>query len=130
MGLRQRPGPAGLLVVLAFAFLWGMAFAGYAAFVALRTKNARGGPGGHVRLLPADLPVGTRSCPSSTSPRAGSRWPPTINPTTYVFDAMRSLLITAGTRPLLVGFAVTLGFATLTGIMALWAARGATKLAS
>jgi hypothetical protein len=31
---------------------------------------------------------------------------------------------------LLVGFAVTSGFATLTGGMALWAARRATKLAS
>ena len=53
----------------------------------------------------------------------------TINPTTYVFDSMRSLLNTGwnGTS-LVVGFAVTFESATLTGIMALWAPRGATKL--
>lgn len=39
MGLRAAAGPAGLLLVLVFAFLWGMAFAGYAVFVALKTKN-------------------------------------------------------------------------------------------
>ena len=55
----------------------------------------------------------------------------TVNPTTYVFDAMRSLLNTGwDATSLLVGIAVTFGFATVTGIMALWAARGATKLSS
>ena len=39
MGLGSATGPAGLLVVLVFAFLWGMAFSGFAVFVALRTKN-------------------------------------------------------------------------------------------
>jgi len=44
---------------------------------------------------------------------------------------MRSLLNTGWDASSLgIGFAVTLGFATLTGAMALWAARGATKLAS
>ncbi len=40
MGLKVAAGPAGFLLVVALAFLWGMAFAGYAAFMALKTKNA------------------------------------------------------------------------------------------
>ena len=44
---------------------------------------------------------------------------------------MRSLLNTGwDATSLLVGFAGTFGFATLTGVMALWAARGATKMTS
>jgi len=55
----------------------------------------------------------------------------TINPTTYVFDSMRSLLNTGwDATSLVVGFAVTLGFAPLTGVMALWATRGTTKMTS
>ena len=53
-----------------------------------------------------------------------------VNPTTYVFDAMRSLLLDGWEfRPLLVGFLVSLGFATLTGGLALWQARRSTRLA-
>ena len=53
----------------------------------------------------------------------------TINPTTYVFDAMRSVL-NDGWRaePLLVGLAVVLAFASVTGALALWQARRATQL--
>jgi ABC-2 type transport system permease protein len=59
------------------------------------------------------------------------RWAATINPTTYVFDAMRSLLNDGWrARPLLIGLAVTLAFATLTGGQALWQARKATQLTS
>ena len=39
MGLRSASGPAGLARDSVFAFLWGMAFAGYAVFMALKTKN-------------------------------------------------------------------------------------------
>jgi ABC-2 type transport system permease protein len=53
----------------------------------------------------------------------------TINPTTYVFEAMRALLNGGWeAKPLLLGLAVTLGFATLTGGLALWEARRATQL--
>ena len=39
LGLKAAAGAGGLIMVLLFAFLWGMAFAGYAVFVALKTKN-------------------------------------------------------------------------------------------
>ena len=52
-----------------------------------------------------------------------------INPTTYVFNAMRSVLIDGWRAgPLLVGLAVVLAFATVTGALALWQARRATQL--
>jgi ABC-type multidrug transport system permease subunit len=52
-----------------------------------------------------------------------------FNPTTYVFDAMRALLIEGWeAEPLLIGLAVVLGFATLTGGLALRAAGKATQL--
>jgi len=99
MGVKVAAGPGGFALVVVLAFLWGMAFAGYAAFMALKTKQ------GWLKVAE------------------------TINPTTYVFDSMRSLLNTGwNATSLLVGFAVTLGFATLTGAMALWAARRATKM--
>jgi ABC-type multidrug transport system permease subunit len=57
------------------------------------------------------------------------RWVATINPSTYVFDAMRSLLNEGWyAKPLLVGLAFVLGFATLTGWLALNQARKATQL--
>jgi len=53
----------------------------------------------------------------------------TINPTTYVFEAMRSLLLDGWQfRPLAIGLAVVLGLATLTGGLALYEARRATRL--
>jgi ABC-2 type transport system permease protein len=55
----------------------------------------------------------------------------TLNPTTYVYDAMRSLLIHGWqTRPLLLGFTVMLAFSTLTGALALIQAKRTTQLKS
>jgi ABC-2 type transport system ATP-binding protein len=53
----------------------------------------------------------------------------TVNPTTYIYDAMRSLLNNGWeAQPLLVGLGVSLAFASLTGVLALWQARQATRL--
>lgn len=56
-------------------------------------------------------------------------WAATVNPTTYVFEAMRALFNKGWEwRPLVIGLAVTLAFATVTGILAVWQARRATQL--
>ena len=39
MGLTSATGPLGYLVIIAFAFLWGMAFSGYSVWFALRTRS-------------------------------------------------------------------------------------------
>ena len=114
------------MVVL--AFLWGMAFAGYAAFMALKTKNAAAAQAATFAFFPLIF-LSYTFVPKEYVTAGWLKVAATINPTTYVFDSMRSLLNTGwDSTSLIVGFAVTFGFATLTGIMALWAARGATKM--
>jgi len=130
MGLKVAAGPGGFLLVVVLAFFWGMAFAGYAAFMALKTKNAAAAQAATFAFFPLIFLTYT-FVPKQYVTTGWLKVAATINPTTYVFDAMRSLLNTGWSASSLgIGFAVTLGFATLTGAMALWAARGATKLAS
>jgi ABC-2 type transport system permease protein len=130
MGLKVATGPLGFLLVVVLAFLWGMAFAGYAAFMALKTKNAAAAQAATFAFFPLIF-LSYTFVPKEYVTATWLKVAATINPTTYVFDAMRSLLNTGwDATSLLVGVAVTFGFATVTGIMALWAARGATKLSS
>jgi len=128
MGLKVATGPAGFALVVVLAFLWGMAFAGYAAFMALKTKNAAAAQAATFAFFPLIF-LSYTFVPEEYVTTTWLRVAATINPTTYVFDSMRSLLNTGwDATSLLVGFGVTFGFATVTGIMALWAARGATKM--
>jgi ABC-2 type transport system permease protein len=128
LGLHSASGLFGLIVVTGYAFLWGMAFAGYAVFFALRTKNAAAAQAATLAFFPLIF-LSTTFVPKQYIAATWLRWAATINPTTYVFDAMRSLLNDGWqARPLVVGLAVTLAFATLTGSMALWQARKATQL--
>ncbi len=130
MGLDVATGVAGLALVVLLAFLWGMAFAGYAAFIALRTRNAAAAQAATFAFFPLIF-LSSTFVPLEYIEAGWLKVAATLNPTTYVFAAMRSLLNEGWqTGPLVVGFAVTLGFATLTGAMALWAARRATKLTS
>jgi ABC-2 type transport system permease protein len=105
-----------------------MAFAGYAAFMALRTKSAAAAEAATFAFFPLIF-LSTTFVPKDYITSGWLKVAATVNPTTYVFDAMRSLLIDGWqARPLLLGFAVTLAFATLTGGLALWQARKATQL--
>jgi ABC-2 type transport system permease protein len=130
MGLRSASGTLGLAAVVFFAFLWGMAFAGYAAFVALRTKNAAAAQAATFAFFPLIF-LSTTFVPKEFITAGWLKVAATINPTTYVFDAIRSLLLQGWqVRPLLVGLAVMLGLSTFTGLLALLQARRATQLAS
>lgn len=128
LGLTSATGVAGLAVVVLLAFLWGMAFAGYAAFIALRTRNAAAAEAATFAFFPLIF-LSTTFVPEEYITAGWLRAAAAVNPTTYVFDAMRSLLLEGWrARPLLLGFAITLAFATLTGGLALWQARKATRL--
>jgi ABC-2 type transport system permease protein len=128
LGLKSASGLAGLLVVVAFAFIWGMAFAGYAVFVALRTRNAAAAQAATFAFFPL-LFLSTTFVPKEYITATWLKWAATINPTTYVFDAMRSLLLNGWEAgPLLVGLAVVTAFATLTGVLALRQAQRSTQL--
>lgn len=128
LGLESASGFLGLLVVIFFAFLWGMAFAGYAAFIALRTRNAAAAQAATFAFFPL-LFLSTTFVPKEFITTEWLKVVATWNPTTYVFDAMRSLLLQGWElEPLLRGALVMLAFATLTGGLALWQARRATRL--
>ena len=109
--------------MLFFAFLWGMAFAGYAVAVALKTKNGAAAQAATFAFFPLIF-LSTTFVPKEYITATWLKWAATVNPTTYVYDAMRSLLIDGWqARPLLIGAGVMLAFATLTGVLALWQAR-------
>ncbi len=128
LGLEAATGPSGLLVVLVYAFLWGMAFAGYAVFVALKTKNGAAAEAATFAFFPLIF-LSTTFVPKEYIGAAWLKWAATVNPTTYIYDAMRSLLIDGWRmRPLLVGLGVVIAFATLTGLLALRQARRSTQL--
>jgi ABC-2 type transport system permease protein len=128
LGLRAAAGPAGLILVLAFAFLWGMAFAGYAVFIALKTKNGAAAEAATFAFFPLIF-LSTTFVPKEYITATWLKWLATVNPTTYIYDAMRSLLIDGWqAQPLLIGLGVVLAFGTLTGVMALRQARRATRL--
>jgi ABC-2 type transport system permease protein len=128
LGLKAAAGPAGMVLVLFFAFLWGMAFAGYAVAVALKTKNGAAAQAATFAFFPLIF-LSTTFVPKEYITATWLKWAATVNPTTYVYDAMRSLLIDGWqARPLLIGAGVMLAFATLTGVLALWQARRATQL--
>ncbi len=128
IGLRAAGGPLSLLVVLVYAFMWGMAFAGYAVFIALKTKNAAAAEAATFAFFPLIF-LSTTFVPKEYIGAAWLKWAATVNPTTYVYDAMRSLLIDGWqVRPLLRGLGVILAFATLMGLLALRQARRSTQL--
>jgi ABC-2 type transport system permease protein len=128
LGLRAAAGVGGFVLVLFFAFLWGMAFAGYAVAIALKTKNGATAQAATFAFFPLIF-LSTTFVPKEYITAAWLRWAAIVNPTTYVYDAMRSLLIDGWVaRPLLIGLGVMLAFATLTGVLALRQARRATQL--
>jgi len=128
IGLDSATGAAGLLVVLMYAFLWGMAFAGYAVFVALKTKNGAAAEAATFAFFPLIF-LSTTFVPKEYIAATWLKWAATVNPTTYIYDAMRSLLIDGWrATPLLIGLGVVLAFGTLTGLLALRQARRSTQL--
>lgn len=128
LGLHIAAGWGGLIMVLVFAFLWGMAFAGYAVFVALKTKSGAAAEAATFAFFPLIF-LSTTFVPKEYIGATWLKWAATVNPTTYIYDAMRSLLIDGwSARPLLIGLGVILAFATLTGALALRQASRATRL--
>ncbi|MGZ4199810.1 MAG: ABC transporter permease [Thermoleophilia bacterium] len=127
MGLRSATGVAGLVLVIVYAFLWGLSFAGFTVFFALRTKNSAAAQAATFAFFPLIF-LSTTFVPMKYISAGWLKVAAYINPTTYVFAAMRSLL-NDGWRvgPLVVGLAVVIAFASITGGLALYQARKATQ---
>jgi ABC-2 type transport system permease protein len=96
--------------------------------VALKTKNGAAAQAATFAFFPLIF-LSTTFVPREYITATWLKWAATINPTTYIYDAMRSLLIDGWrARPLLIGVGVMVAFSTLTGILALRQARRATQL--
>jgi ABC-2 type transport system permease protein len=126
MGLDPAAGPSGVLLVLALAMLWGLAYAGYTVAMGLKARSAQAAESSTIIaflvlfLSPIFLP--------KEDLQEWMQVVATINPVTYLLEAMRSLTIEGWEAgPLLRGFAVGLALAAA---MLGWATRVARRVTS
>ncbi|NJP37588.1 ABC transporter permease [Alkalicoccus luteus] len=106
LGLQVEAGLGGVLVLLLFAVGWGLAFAGYSVTVALKAKNAQAAQAGTLIFFPL-LFLSTTFVPLELIEAGWLRTAAVINPTTYLLEGMRSVLIDGWVwQPLVTGFLV------------------------
>ena len=91
MGLRIPHGIGAFLAVLAFTAGWGLAFSGYAVAMALKSRNGQAAQAATFIFFPL-LFLSDTFVPMSLIHAHWMRIAARINPTTYVFNAMRGLL--------------------------------------
>jgi ABC-2 type transport system permease protein len=91
MGLRLPHGLAAFLGLLAFTAGWGLAFSGYAVAMALKSRNGQAAQAATFIFFPL-LFLSDTFVPTSLIHADWMRWAVRLNPTTYVFNAMRGLL--------------------------------------
>lgn len=124
MGLSTPTGWLGLLVVILLAAGWGLAFAGYAVATALRSGNGQTAQAATFIFFPL-LFLSDTFVPLQMISEKWMKVAARINPTTYVFDAMRSVLVHGWqAKPLLYGI---LAIAILCVITLSWAVFTATR---
>jgi len=123
-GAELEAGLGGGLVVLALALLWGLAFGGYSVATGLLAGNAAGAQTAVFIFFPL-----TFLAPTFLPREQLQGWLETVsaaNPTTYVLEAMRSVLIEGwDAGALLAGFGVV---AVLCALSLLWATRVAGRI--
>lgn len=123
LGASSATGPAGWLVVLGLALLWGLAFAGYAVASGLLAGNAAAAQTASFVFFPL-----TFVAPTFLPREELQGWLQTasaVNPTTYVLEAMRSVLIDGwDASVVLTGVGVV---AALCALTLWWAARVAGR---
>lgn len=127
MGLHVKTGFLGVVVVLLLAVGWGLAFAGYSVGFALRTKNAQAAQAGTFIFFPL-LFLSTTFVPYDLIQAGWLKVAALINPTTYVFDGMRAVMIHGwGGNDLWKAFLVIILFCVLTISFAAFSARQAVS---
>ena len=122
-GVRIASGPAGVLVIFAFAALVGLAFGALGAFAALRT-----GSGEAVQsLFPAFfvfLFISSMNIPRNLIETTWFRDAATLNPVSYLLEAVRSLIITGWDgEALALGFGIAAVIAVVALAASSWALR-------
>ena len=91
LGAGSATGPAGILVVLLLALLWGLAFAGYAVATGLLAGNAAAAQAATFVFFPLVF-----LSPTFLPREQLQGWlqvASAVNPTTYVLETMRGVLI-------------------------------------
>lgn len=125
IGARPATGPVGVLVVLVLALVWGLAYAGFSVATGLRTGSAQAAQSSAfiffflIFLTPLFLP--------KDQLQHWLRIAVTVNPATYVLDAMRSLTAHGwSVSKLIEGFAAATAIASAMLAWATAVARRAT----
>jgi ABC-2 type transport system permease protein len=123
VGVRLASGPAGVLVLLAFAVLVSLGFGALGAFAALRT-----GSGEAVQsLFPVFfvfLFISSMNLPRDLIAIDWFRTAATVNPVSYLIEAVRSLIIEGwNAQALALGFGIAAVIAIVALALASWALR-------
>lgn len=126
IGARPATGAAGVLVVLGLALVWGLAYAGFSVATSLKADSVQAAQGSAfiffflIFLTPLFLP--------KDQLQDWLQAAVTVNPTTYVLEAMRSLTSDSwSANRLLEGFACAVALA---GAMLVWATAVARRVTS
>jgi ABC-2 type transport system permease protein len=92
MGLEIDRGYSGLLLLLLLTSGWGLAFTGYAVAIALSTQKAQSVQMGTMIFFPL-IYLSTTFVPLDLIETGWLRVAATVNPTTYIFEGIRAVLI-------------------------------------
>jgi ABC-2 type transport system permease protein len=91
LGLQIAAGFGGALIVILLAAGFGLGFAGYSVGFALRTKNAQAAQAGTFIFFPLIF-LSSTFVPLELIEANWLKVAASINPTTYIFEGMRSVL--------------------------------------
>ena len=126
IGASAVTGILGYFAVLGIAFMWGMGFAGYSVAAGVRTGSAQGAQAATFLFFPALF-----IAPTFVPREALSGWLATaakFNPTTYVIEAMRAIMIDGWiAQPIINGLTAAGLFAAITLSFAVISAKKATE---
>jgi ABC-2 type transport system permease protein len=126
MGLRPETGVGGLLVMVGYALLLGMSFAGFTVGVALRTGSAGAVQGASFLFFPLSFLTATFVPLDLLS--GWIKVAATYNPITYVLDAMRTLMLTGWNAEIMLrGLSSCLALAVITYTFAILSLRARTR---
>jgi ABC-2 type transport system permease protein len=126
LGADPETGVGGLLVMVGLSLLWGLGLAGYSVAVGLRTGSPQAAQA--VSLINFPLIFLSPVFVPKDQLREWVQVIATINPTTYVLNGMRSLMIDGWeAKPLLEALVAALAFAGVAIALATLIARQTTR---
>ena len=128
IGADPAVGTVGFLIVLSLAFIWGMGFAGYSVAAGVKSGSSQGAQAATFLFFPAIF-----LAPTFVPREALKGWLETAaayNPTTYVIESMRSVMVEGWVIDVLFrGYLAAGIFAAITLFFAVISARKATEKA-